>query len=63
MINVIDLALAPSEAKEEALVRERAAEFLNVASGEITHIRPVKRSVDARCSRPVVRLRLEGFVQ
>lgn len=63
MINVIDLALAPSEAKEEALVRERAAEFLNVASGEITHIRPVKRSVDARGSRPVVRLRLEVFVQ
>ncbi|MBK7476231.1 MAG: FAD-dependent monooxygenase [Haliscomenobacter sp.] len=63
MINVIDLALAPSEAKAEALVRERAAEFLNVAPGEITHIRPVKRSIDARGSRPLVRLRLEVFIQ
>lgn len=60
---MIDLALAPSEAKEEALVQERVAEFLNVAPGEITHIRPVKRSIDARGSRPLVRLRLEVFVR
>ncbi len=63
MIHVIDLALTPSEAKEEALLLVRAAEFLKLDSGEISHIQPVKRSIDARGSRPLVRLRLEVFVR
>ncbi|MBK8490253.1 MAG: FAD-dependent monooxygenase [Saprospirales bacterium] len=63
MVKTIELKLLPDEAVREDVVRERAASVAGVSIGEIRHIRPLKRSIDARGYRPVVLLRVEVYIQ
>ena len=63
MVKTIELKLLPDEAVREEVVRERAASSLGVTIGEIRHIRPLKRSIDARGYRPVVLLRVDVYIQ
>jgi uncharacterized FAD-dependent dehydrogenase len=58
MTKEIELALSPAEAADEAAVRERAARALRLAPGAVA-VRPLRRSIDARGGRPLVRLRVE----
>lgn len=55
----IEVALLPSEAGDEGLIRLKVAEALGVGIEEIRGFRVDKRSVDARGSRPLVRLRVD----
>ena len=63
MVQTIELTLLPSEAAQDELVRERAASAAGVSVQEISHIRPLKRSIDARGHRPQVILRLEVYIR
>ncbi|MFT3886235.1 MAG: FAD-binding protein [Flavobacteriales bacterium] len=55
----VDIALPPREAADPALVREAAAEECGVPPERLQGCRVVKRSIDARSRRPLVRLRVE----
>ena len=62
MIKTVDITLSPSEAADENLVTERAMQASGAKKVNITSVKLLKRSVDARGRHPVVRLRLEVFV-
>lgn len=59
MEKVVDIALTPREASDPVLIREAAAEAAGVALDSINGVRVLKRSIDARSKRPLVRLRVE----
>lgn len=59
MNRTVDIALPPREAADPVLVRAAAAEACALPIGEIKGTRILKRSIDARSKRPLVRLRVE----
>ena len=59
MTRTVEIALPPREAADPTLVREAAAEEASLALGTIKGCRVLKRSVDARSKRPLVRMRVE----
>lgn len=59
MPRTVDIALSPREAADMALVREAAAEAAALDAGAVRGARVLKRSIDARSRRPLVRLRVE----
>ena len=54
----IDLALLPQDAAEEARLAARAAQALGIRPGQISALRVIRRSVDARRRHIVVNLRV-----
>jgi uncharacterized FAD-dependent dehydrogenase len=61
MVKQLELTMLPAEAADLAFVRRKAAQMLRMAESEIETLRPLRRSIDARGSRPVVRLRVEVY--
>lgn len=59
MEKVVDIALPPREATDPALVREAAAEAASVALDQVVSAQVLKRSIDARSKRPLIRLRVQ----
>ena len=59
MTRTVEIALPPREAADPVLVREVAAEEAALPVAAIQGCRIVKRSIDARSKRPLVRLRVE----
>ena len=59
MNRTVDIAMPPREAADPILVREAAAEACSLAIGNVRGSRILKRSIDARSKRPLVRLRVE----
>lgn len=62
MIQLLELALLPEEAANEEKTKEKAAEKLSVDPQQITFIKPVKRSIDARAKQVLVRLQAEIYI-
>jgi len=58
----IDLRLNPAEANDPVRWKQIAASILGVPQGRIYHIRPLKRSIDARQKTIVYRLKVEVYV-
>lgn len=58
----INLRLTPAEAIDPVRWKQIAASLLGVPQGRIYHIRPLKRSIDARQQRIVFRLQAEVFI-
>jgi uncharacterized protein len=61
MVREIELKLFPAEAADEALLLQRAAHKAGLSPTQVTEARVVRRSIDARGSRPVVILRVEVY--
>lgn len=59
MTRIVEIALHPREAADASLVREAAAGEAGVDATAILGCRVVKRSIDARSKRPLMRLRVE----
>ncbi len=58
MIKELELKLSPAEALDEALVQTRAVQKSGFPANTVQAVRPLRRSIDARGKRPVVRLRV-----
>jgi len=58
MEKVVDIALAPREAADPVVVREAAAEAAGMPLDRVVTARILKRSIDARSRRPLIRLRV-----
>ena len=58
----IELALRPSQAADPVDVRRMVASELGCSDDDLTSIRPVRRSIDARSRYPVVRLTVDAYV-
>lgn len=63
MVRKIELKLLPQEIEDNQLIRERAIARVKVPKTDITQIRVVKRSLDARGRRPVFRLQVEVYIK
>ena len=61
MIRELELKLLPAEAADEAVVEQRAIQKSRLKAQDIQSVRVVRRSIDARGSRPVVRLKVEVY--
>ncbi len=57
----LELTLRPQEAAESALLRKAVAEKAGVSEKEITEVRIVRRSIDARGRLPKVLLRVNAY--
>ncbi|HPG33863.1 MAG TPA: FAD-dependent monooxygenase, partial [Lentimicrobium sp.] len=57
----IELRLTPAEANDPVRWKQIASSLLGVPQGRIYHIRPVKRSIDAR-QKIIYRLKAEIFI-
>lgn len=62
MIKQINIAVTPGAASNSEKILEIAAKLLDVSEKEITHITTLKKSIDARKRKVVIRLRLEVFI-
>lgn len=62
MIHELQLVLSPEEAADDVVIRSNAANLLTVSSSEISFIRILKRSIDARSRNIKVNLKIEVFV-
>lgn len=58
----IQLITTPEQAAKEALLKEKAAEKLDIDSKRINHIRIIRKSIDARTVPPRVNLALEIYL-
>ncbi len=54
----VDIALSPVEASDPVLVRAAAAEAAGIPLAEVQRSSVLKRSIDARSKRPLIRLRV-----
>jgi uncharacterized protein len=61
MVRQVQISLAPSEASDNAKVRTRAAGMSGIKPSEISYIRIIKRSVDARKKEIRVNLTVDVF--
>ncbi len=62
MVKQINLAVSPGAANHSEKVHEIAAQLLEVGEDEISHITTVKKSIDARKKKVLVRLRLDVYI-
>lgn len=62
MIKELELTLLPGEAADAEIVRRRALEQVGAPDDAVTEVHPLRRSIDARGSRPVVRLLVAVYV-
>jgi hypothetical protein len=61
MRKIIEIKLNPSEANDPVRWKQIVSRILSVPQGRIYHIRPIKRSIDAR-GNITYRLKLEAFI-
>ena len=61
MHKTIELTLLPHELDDSRLIRKRAVAKAQANEQDVTLVKVVKRSLDARGSRPVFRLKVEVF--
>ena len=62
MVKQVELKLLPREAADEEVVRQRAIKKSQLPPKEVTSVQLIRRSIDARGSQPVFRLRAEVYV-
>lgn len=62
MIKQINIAVTPGAASNSEKVLEIAAKLLDISEKEVTHITTLKKSIDARKRKVVIRLRLEVYI-
>lgn len=62
MRKTIEIKLLPKEAAELEIIRQRAAAKCKLGSRKIDSLRILRRSIDARGTRPFIRLRVEVFI-
>src|SRR5436189_3027102 len=62
MIKQIELVLLPEEAADKSIQRQKASELLAVPENEITFIKILKRSIDARSRTVKIRLQAEAYI-
>jgi len=62
MIKELELVLSPHDASDESFYRQAIANQLHLATNDVTYIRLLKRSVDARKGKINVRLKAEIFI-
>lgn len=62
MIKEIELVLLPEHAADDHSIKNAASKALNVPSGQITRIKLLKRSIDARGRKVVYRLKVNVFI-
>jgi uncharacterized protein len=62
MIKELELKLLPQEAAIEQVIRAKAAQQLRVRESEITDLRVVRRSIDARSVQPFYLLKIEAYL-
>jgi len=58
----VQLKLLPEEAAIEHVIKQRAARLAKVREQDITDLRIVRRSVDARGKQPFFQLRVELYI-
>jgi uncharacterized FAD-dependent dehydrogenase len=61
MIKELEIKLLPAEAADEEMIRKRASEKSRLKG--ITDVRVLRRSIDARGKRPLIRLRLAVYAK
>lgn len=62
MIKELELKLLPKEAAIEQVIQEKAARQLRVRESEITDLRVLRRSIDARGAQPYFLLKVEVYI-
>lgn len=62
MKNELNLVLSPEQAADESTVKAIAAQQLRIPSNEVTFIKILKRSIDARSRNIKINLKLEVYV-
>lgn len=61
MVKQVELKLLPKEAIDEQLVKERAIKKSGIHPERVTSVQLIRRSIDARGSRPIYRIRAEVY--
>ncbi len=62
MIKQINIAVTPGAASNSEKILEIAAKLLDVSENEVNHITTLKKSIDARKRKVLVRIRLEVYI-
>ncbi|MCX6271957.1 MAG: FAD-binding protein [Bacteroidetes bacterium] len=62
MRKIIEIAVSPGQAAGEKSIRAAVARSLGIQQDELSHVRLIKRSVDSRSRRVLIRLRLEAVL-
>ncbi|GJM34430.1 MAG: FAD-dependent dehydrogenase [Saprospiraceae bacterium] len=62
MIKEVELKLLPSEAKDEEKIKARAIQKLRISADKVNAIRVIRRSIDARGSRPFFTLKVVLYI-
>ncbi|MBK8341370.1 MAG: FAD-dependent oxidoreductase [Flavobacteriales bacterium] len=62
-VRAVDIALSPTDAHDPLLVRAAAAEAAGLRIDQVVSHRLLRRSVDARSKRPLIRLRVELYTE
>ena len=63
MIKQIELVLLPEEAADKSIQKQQASELLAIPETDITFIKALKRSIDARSKTIKIRLQAEVYIQ
>ncbi|MFQ5445653.1 MAG: NAD(P)/FAD-dependent oxidoreductase [Saprospiraceae bacterium] len=61
MRKIVELKLLPKQAADKTFIRRRAAQLCHIDPAAIDEVHLLKRSIDARGSQPLVRLRAEVY--
>jgi uncharacterized protein len=61
MPSLVELVIAPEHRYNEALIRQQAARQCGLREDEVSHVEPLKSSLDARPRDPVIRLRVAVY--
>jgi uncharacterized protein len=61
--NLVELVLLPEERHDDAIIRQKAARQTGLPVEQITHVEPLKVSLDARSRQPVFRLRAAVYTR
>lgn len=62
MIHSLELALLPEEAANEEKIKAIAASQLGILTSDVSFLKPLKRSIDARARQVIIRLHAEVYV-
>jgi uncharacterized FAD-dependent dehydrogenase len=62
MIHNLRLRLTPHDASSEVYTRDRAAQKLGISTNDITALRIMRRSIDARKSQIMIDVNIDVYV-
>ncbi len=63
MIKQVELVLLPEEAADKSIQLQKASEQLAIPETEITFLKPLKRSIDARSRKVKIRLKADVYIR